>query len=249
MIVDRTPWPDGFPEVFVHSHLDARDADPDFNAAKSGDGEAATRLCQRLIASQVTREIARVVSPATIVLPVTALEVSGFNAIPDAMAEQLAIHLGLQLASGVVVQSNKVAHTRSRGWHRLVTPALFDGPVTVGAEYLLVDDHVGFGGTLTNLKGHVEARGGVVVAMTTISETQGGRTIAVRSDTLSMLQSTHGWRLEDLWRDHFGHGLDCLTDVEAGYLCRQSSFDKIRTRMAKAAEQARSRNLSTVARL
>ena len=102
----------------------------------------------------------------TFVVPVTAIEVAGFNAIPDAMAQELSERLRLPLFSGEIVQSNKVAHTRSNGWHRLVTPATFTGAVEAGADYLLVDDHVGFGGTFANLRGHIEAKGGHVLAMT-----------------------------------------------------------------------------------
>jgi len=47
------------------------------------------------------------------------------------------------------------AHTRAGGWHRLVTPATFSGTVRAGADYLLVDHHVGFGGTLANLRSHI----------------------------------------------------------------------------------------------
>jgi hypothetical protein len=61
-----------------------------------------------------------------------------------------------------------------------------------------------------------------------------------------VLRETHGSALETFWRDTFGHGLDCLTDVEAAYLARQRSVDAIRDRMAEAAEQARGANLQTV---
>jgi hypothetical protein len=61
-----------------------------------------------------------------------------------------------------------------------------------------------------------------------------------------MLRSKHGDPLEQFWREEFGHGLDCLTDIEAGYLCRVESFAAIKDRMAEAAELARSRGISAV---
>jgi hypothetical protein len=61
-----------------------------------------------------------------------------------------------------------------------------------------------------------------------------------------MLRRRHGQELENLWQDVFRHGLDCLTDVEAGYLARQLSVDVIRDRLAEAAEQARRRGLPAI---
>jgi len=127
-----------------------------------------------------------------------------------------------------------------------VTPATFAGTVTPGADYLLVDDHVGFGGTLANLRGHIEVNGGHVLAMTALTETGGGREIAVRPETLSVLYSKHGNDLDQFWRAVFGHGLDCLTNIEAGYLCRVESVDAVRNRLAQAAERARRRGVSAV---
>jgi hypothetical protein len=65
-------------------------------------------------------------------------------------------------------------------------------------------------------------------------------------ETLSVLHSKHGNELATFWHAVFGHGLDCLTDVEAGYLSRVESVDAIRTRMAAAAELARRRGLSAI---
>ena len=61
-----------------------------------------------------------------------------------------------------------------------------------------------------------------------------------------MLQAKHGRELAPFWRAVFGHGLDCLTNVEAGYLHRVESFDAIRTRMAQATKRARRRGVSAI---
>ncbi|HYD45184.1 MAG TPA: phosphoribosyltransferase, partial [Phenylobacterium sp.] len=94
-----------------------------------------------------------------LVIGVAALELTGFNAIPDAMAHDIGALLHRPVWEGVI-QANRVAHTKASGWHRLVTPALFEGLVEPGRDYLLVDDHVGLGGTLANFRGHIESQGG-----------------------------------------------------------------------------------------
>ncbi len=229
----------------MHGDLQARDTHPSYAAAKSGDAEAANILVRDLLSVEGTEWLARFLTGRrAVLLGVTADEVGGFNAIPDAMAEILAERLDREAVSGTIIQANKVGHTKANGWHRLVTPAVFDGDVVAGIDYVLVDDHVGFGGTLANLRGFIEARGGHVLAMTTLTETRAAREIALHPETLNMLMARHGRELEHFWRAEFGHGIDCLTNVEAGYLCRAQSVAAIKTRMAQAAERARGRGLS-----
>jgi hypothetical protein len=71
------------------------------------------------------------------------------------------------------------------GWLRLATPATFTGSIEQGKDYLLIDDHVGLGGTLANLRRYIETQGGNVIGMTTLTETAGGHKIAPRPDTFS----------------------------------------------------------------
>jgi hypothetical protein len=160
------------------------------------------------------------------------------------MAQALASRLGLWAVAGRVVQSTKVGHTKASGWHRLVTPPLLAGDVAAGADYLLVDDHVGFGGTLANLRGFVEHHGGHVIGMTTLTETREARHIAVRNEVLEVPDKKHGDELKQFWRAEFGHGTECLTNIEAGYLCRVESVAAIKDRMAEAAESARRQGFS-----
>jgi hypoxanthine-guanine phosphoribosyltransferase len=179
-----------------------------------------------------------------VLLPVTALELTGLNAIPDAMAQTLAEMLNWPVSLGDIIQTNRVGHTRARAFNRFVTPAAFGGRVLRGAQYVLVDDHVGMGGTLANLKGFLETNGGQVVGMTTLSESRDARQIALRPDVRDMLREKHGEEFENLWQWQFGHGVDALTNVEAGILCREQSIETIRNRLAQAVLEARERGLA-----
>jgi hypothetical protein len=247
IVIPRTPWPQRFPDVVIHGDLQRRNKHPNLAIAKAGNAGAALALVRDLLSETAIGQLESLLRGRhTFVVPVTAIEVAGFNAIPDAMVQEIGERLKLPPLPGTIMQSNKVAHTRAGGWHRLVTPATFSGAVRAGADYLLVDDHVGFGGTLANLRGHIEANGGHVLGITTLTETGGGRELAIRPETLSVLYSKHGNELAQFWRAVFGHGVDCLTNLEAGYLSRVESVDAIRTRMAEAAELARRRGLSAI---
>lgn len=246
----RTPWRLDFPPVVVHTALALRDGHPLYTAAKSGGEDAALALSQDLLSASATASLRQLPeADGATLLPITALEMTGFNAIPDAMAQVLGRELGWPVSSGLIVQNNRVGHTRAPSFNRLVTPAAFEGEVTNGERYVLVDDHVGLGGTLANLRGHIETNGGLVVAMTTITESRDARHIALRPETLVMIREKHGEALENLWQDSFGHGLECLTELEGRILCREQTVDTIRGRLAQAAIEAHGRGLEPAIRI
>ena len=247
-LAPRFPWPSDFPDVIVHTTVAIRDAHPRYGAAKSGDPRAASDLAVDLINPVVVEGLrAHLATRDVILLPVTADEVSGFNAIPDAMAELLGDMLDLDFSSGEIVQINKVGHTRARAFQRIVTPALFDGYVRAGAQYILVDDHVGLGGTLANLRGFLESRGATVIGMTALTESRDGARIALRQGSRKLLWDRYGQQLDTLWRSQFGHGIDTLTELEAVQLCRQQSVAAIADFLAQASVEAGRRGLAATA--
>lgn len=242
----RVPWRPPVADVVVHTDVRTRDAHPQYLDAKAGNADAALVLAGDLISDAGMADIARLVDGrASLLLPVIADETMGFNAIPDAMAQVMARELRCEVVAGEIVQTNKVGHTRARAFQRLVTPAMFDGPVAAGADYVLVDDHVGLGGTLANLRGYVQARGGRVIGITTLTESRQARHISLRAETLDMLWDRYGEEIDILWQDQFGYGIDCLTEVEASILCREQSVAAIEDFLAQGAIEARGRGLHT----
>lgn len=139
------------PEIAIKRH-------PDYRAAKSGDVQAAFSLVGTTIAESAVVKIRDLVSGRQVILASAhAVERDGVNAIPEALADELGARLNLPVDEGLV-QINIVGHTGANGFARLARPAVFDGEVIRGAAYWLVDDFVGQGGTLANLKGHIENR-------------------------------------------------------------------------------------------
>ena len=233
MTLRRAPWPADFPEVVVHATVALRDAHPDYAAAKSGAREPAVRLaCALLSDAAVARLRDALGHRKPIIVPVRAVETTGINLIPDAMAHELGQRLGLAVTSDIV-QTNTVGHTRASGFHRLAFQPLFAGSVLPGRLHLLVDDHVGLGGTLANLRGHIESEGSIVVAAT-LCASRSSEVLALRPKSLQNLRERHGELLEEYWRHRFGFGLEGLTEAEAGYLLRTPSVDAVRDRLAEA---------------
>jgi hypothetical protein len=139
--------------------------------------------------------------------------------------------LGWPVDTGVV-QVNVVSHTCADGFSRLARQAEFAGAIRPGCEYVLVDDFVGMGGTLANLKGHVERHGGKVLAAVCLTGKLHSAKLKPTPQRLQELRSRHGTDLENWWIERFAHDFDALTESEARYLARTEAADTIRNRIA-----------------
>ena len=170
-----------------------------------------------------------------------AYERQGFNAIPAALAKLLSERLGAPFDT-TVVQTNVVSHTGADGYGRLARQAVFEGKVQRGCEYVMVDDFIGQGGTLANLRGWIEKQGGKVVGAVALTGKPYSAKLNPSQEQLYELRQRHGSVLEQWWREHFGHAFDCLTQSEARYLARSPDVDTIRNRLAAAVREGGSQS-------
>lgn len=233
----RKPWSD-FPEVMLLAGESATKQHPSYRAAKSGDADAATVLVRDLVGAETTERLGQWIGSlhgrAELgLVSVHAYEQEGVNAIPAALAEFLCERLGLAYEPGLV-QNNLVAHTGADGYGRLARQAGFEGWVKPGRAYVMVDDFIGQGGTLANLRGQILKSKGLVVGAICLTGKPYSAKLALDKEQLDELRRTHGSTLEKWWREHFGHTFDCLTQSEARYLARSPDADEIRNRIAEA---------------
>jgi hypothetical protein len=229
-----------FPDAIIHATETAVKKHPHYKEAKAGDEEAAMVLVQDTVNNFTVQELKETFGGINPVLvSAHAFEAEGINAIPEAFAEILSDKTGFSVESGII-QTNSVKHTGAGGFSRMARQALFDGDVTAGREYLLVDDFIGQGGTLANLKGFIESKGGIVVGATVLTGKPYSAKLAPHPETLEELRKKHGKELEKWWLERFGHPFDCLTQSEARYLLNSPDADTIRDRII-AEEQAGNR--------
>ena len=229
----RTPW-NQFPDVLIHASESTVKKHPAYEAAKSGDDVAATHLvltCLNL--AQVVALSQLVAGKRPTLVSAHAMERHGVNAIPEVFADELGRLLSWPVDAGIV-QTNVVSHTGANGFWRLARQAEFDGAVQAGCDYVLVDDFVGMGGTLANLKGHIETLGGNVLAAVALTGKTHSAKLAPTPDRLNELRKRHGTEFENWWIGHFAHSFDALTESEARYLARTETADTIRDRIAEA---------------
>jgi hypothetical protein len=233
----RATW-GNFPDVLIFAVESAVKRHPEYLAAKTGEVGAAKRLAADFISAEAIASVARLVAGCdAMLLPVHALEAGGVNRIPAAMAALLGERIGLEIEERIV-QANTVGHTGASGWGRLARPAVFDGEVASGRHYVLVDDFVGQGGTLANMRGYAQSGGAEVIGAAALTGKGYSAKIALSPQTLNSLEDRYGKELEDWWRQSFGYGFDRLTESEARYLLRAENADTIRDRMAQARSEA-----------
>lgn len=228
----RAPWSNE-PDVDIHqTDEQVVRGHRDYADAKAGDGEAAVRLVDETLNPSVLEDLrARYADEAPVLLPVVAEESEGANAIPLALAQRLALTLGWELEASII-QANVAARTRKDGYYRLAIQPVFDGKVDVRQPFLLVDDFVGQGATLANLRGHLMAQGGRVVGFTSLAGKAVSRSLALRPQTLAELRNVHGHDLEDWWRQVFGFDFERLTESEARYLIARTDAQRVRVEIA-----------------
>lgn len=232
----RTAWTD-FPPVAIAAAESAVKQHPEYRAAKTGDADAAIRLVRALLTDSAVQQLAALCPGQTpLLVSAHAEEEMGRNAIPQALAAEVGQRMGWPVDSAIV-QANIVNHTGASGFERLARQAVFSGELAAGQEVVLVDDFVGQGGTLANLRGHVEQRSCRVVAAFTLTGKPHSATLALTRQRLLSLRRKHE-ALEDWWRQKNGYGFDCLTESEARYLENSADADTIRDRIAAAEQEA-----------
>ena len=232
----RVAWRD-FPDAVLLAEETGTRRHPAYAAAKAGDAEAATNLVCALVneagIASVHRLLSRVEAARPRLASAHAYEREGVNAIPTALAKLLSERLGIPFDISVV-QTNVVGHTGAGGYGRLARQAAFGGGIGKGGEYVMVDDFIGQGGTLANLRGWIEKQGGTIVGAVALTGKPYSAKLNPSEGQLHELRQKHGPDFEKWWREHFGHAFDCLTQSEARYLARSPDADTIRDRLAAA---------------
>lgn len=231
----RIPWSFGFPSALIHASESAVKQHADYAEAKAGNADAAVSLVQALLNPAILPQLRTWDTYQPILVSVHAEEEMGRNAIPEVMADVVADMFGWEIEANVV-QANVVNHTGADGFSRLARQAIFAGDIIPGRNYVIVDDFVGQGGTIANLRGHVCAQGATVIGATVLTGKSFSATLSLEDEQLHTLRAHHG-QLETWWQDLFGFGFDSLTQSEARYLVRTANADTIRDRIL-AAKQA-----------
>jgi SPP1 gp7 family putative phage head morphogenesis protein len=224
----RTDWAQSKHDGFIHAQEELVKAHPHYLAAKGGSFEHAVDLSAEFLDIEGIER--RYKNP--ILLPITAEEKLGKNAIPLGMAALIQAQTKWGVENGIY-QSNKAGHTGANGWHRLVSHATFEGEVVLGGHYVILDDFLGMGGTLASLKSFIEGAGAKVVGYEILTGKLESSKLYLRKQTLNDLREKHG-QFEAEFKQLVGFDYSGLSESEARYLLRAKSIERLRNQITRA---------------
>jgi len=208
----------------------------DYTAAKAGDSDSAFRLVQAILNAKEQqikiKELGRKY-PDAILVGVFAEEATGKNKIPFYLVRRISEMTGIEYDRSIV-QINKVGRTGSGAIYRLANRPKFAGTVQPGRKYILTDDVITAGGTLSELRCYIESRGGEVVQLVTGGASINSTNFSMSAKTRFALESKYGiiplMNFVREW-DIYGGKLEYLTESEGSELLRFKSLDAARDRI------------------
>lgn len=233
----RRGWDASFPDVAVAHPLAFLNNHPDYAAAKAGDDAAALRVARDAITPEFVEQVRQAIPSGSSpkIVPVLAREGAGNNRIPLMAAEVLAQRLELQ-TDVRPVQQEKIGRTQASALERVANQPTFEGEVEHG-DYILLDDTLTQGGTLAQLKTHIEDNGGRVILATALTGKNYSRKLSLNPTTLAEVRGKYG-SIEPWFRGTFHYGFEGLTQSEARTLLTldkgQLSPDSLRDRLLAA---------------
>lgn len=227
------PWAKDFPNIISHTNVNKIHTHPDHDAAKAGDMDAAIRLVDDLFNVDKAKELGKR-HPGAIIAAVHAVEQTGRNKIPVAYADALQAATGLDLDTDII-QTNITGHTGKNALQRMLARAKFTGKVERGRDYVLLDDVITQGGTLSALKQYIEGQGSNVVEITSLASAQFSSVIAITPETVEKLLTKYGRQELESILEEIGSTplLEALTQSEGRQLNLYKGPDSLRAAIAK----------------
>jgi hypothetical protein len=211
-------WGDSFPAVVNHTSSSVARHHPDFLAAKRGDYDAAIRLVDDLVKDDKVIEVATRFPEAHIAY-IHRQSGDGINMIPAAFAAKFSA-AGMTVEDDIIAVTN-VSHTDASDVARLSRRMRFEGNVTQGASYIILDDFITSGAELRDMRDYISSKGGNVVMITTFGHGSFGRLTDIRidNDYKNKLKEA-GITDQDLRKYGIASEIGCLTISEAAKLSR-----------------------------
>jgi len=223
--IQRTGWTTTQHDALIYAFIDEVKNHPNYQLAKSGNYKDAVLLAQSFINDKIIQKL-----DCPIILPIMAEEKQGKNAIPMGMADVINRYTGWKVSENIY-QINKAGHTGANGWHRIT--ALFMGDVIIDAEYLILDDFIGMGSTLANIKSFIENAGAKIAGFEVLTGKHESSQLYLRNKTLENLREKHG-KFEKEFQEIVKFDYSCLTESEARYLLRAKTIERIRNQLTRS---------------
>lgn len=177
-------WQDNFPPVYGHTSVSFLKRCSGFYDAKNGNMDMALIVVGMCIKPELIIEINQSY-PDALLIPVISN-----NKLPEA----LAMTINLQVDTGIHQLHTHARKTLS-AMERLLHKPGFSGKIIKGKNYIIIDDIITQGGTVSALRKHIITHGGSVVAVVALASSAGSRMIAPNHEDVSELINKYSFPL------------------------------------------------------
>lgn len=209
---------------------------PGYTEAKiNGNMKAAGKVIHMCVDKRQT-DVLRENFRHCIVIPV----ISENNALPIALTNNIGLAVCLTVKY-VKVKSRK----NLSAIERILYKPHFYGYIEPNESYILVDDIITQGGTISSLMKFVIESGGYICAVVALAYSKWSKAIISKYENLDVLISHFGSGILDFFKD-FGIGegeIDYFTNSEIIYLLRFSSVGRIKEKLKKIQRQSQEKSL------
>jgi orotate phosphoribosyltransferase-like protein len=216
-------WNENFPKGYGHTSIAYLKRYPGFEDAKKGNINAARFVVNGCVKHDRIYKL-KEQHPDAVLLPVI-----GINQLPLA----LAMAIGLPIWYKV-----HLLHFLPRkllcAIERLLDKPIFFGHIKKSVKYILVDDVITQGGTISALRRYVLANGGKVVAVVALAFAIGSHNIAPVKMHIVHLRVKFGFIIDNfLYEQSIAATIYELTDSQIKYLLRFSSVGNIKKKIER----------------
>lgn len=221
-------WEDDFPPVYAHTSISFLKHCPGFEEAKQGDMQAALSVVNMCIKPKRIAEFNQSY-PRAITLPVISK-----NRLPEALARQLGARMHME-----VTESGAQNRKALSAVERLLHKPRFSGRIDEGESYVIVDDIVTQGGTVSELRKYVLDCGGSVAAIVALAFSKDSSVIAPTFQDVHNLNDRFPLILinEILREYNIANDISELTRSQIKCLLRFKKTERIMTSMARVREK------------
>lgn len=169
-------WEKTFPPVYSHTSVSFLKNCPGFSEAKNGNARAAAAVVNLCVKQPRLAEI-RKKYPAAVLIPVMTT-----NRLPEALAKAI----GLPVHTGIQMQ-HITGRKNMSGMERLLYKPEFAGKIVKNKNYILVDDIVSQGGTISALRKYVLSQGGSICAVAALASAGINGILSPRAENIETL--------------------------------------------------------------
>ena len=217
-------WESDFPKGFGHTSIAFLKRCLGFISAKNGDISAARSIVKKCVKPNRINEIKEKFPCATLI------PIPGYNALPLALAEEIGLPIWDNL-----IRIDLTPRKNLSAIQRVLHKPTFAGRIQSGTEYIIVDDIVVQGGTISAMRKFVMANGGKIVAVVALAYAIDSRKLAPSQDMIFRLYFKFGFSIcalqaIGLVADTFEE----LTYSQVKYLLMYSSVLNICNNLAEA---------------